>query len=255
MSASFNTLHQERLMKRFSRLWTAVLVVPMLGGVAWAEKTAADKAVDKVDKAAAKAARAAKGSSLKGAYAQMPNELSLSEDQKAQLLTKAAARDAEIKAWNQTNETKIKELREKVKSAQDAGNKDAAKAAQDEMAQLKKEMTAIDTKHDAEIQAILTPEQQNHWAGYSAYNANVGAFKKLNLTEEQKNKIKERYVQAGAQIKAAGSPKERATLTTKIREQAEADILTDEQRTALASEREAAKKAREEAKAAKTKTL
>jgi Spy/CpxP family protein refolding chaperone len=230
-------------MMRFSRLWAVALAVPMLGAaVAFAEDAAKP-----ADKPAAKA-KADRAPALKGLYAQMPGELSLSEEQKAKILTISTERDAAIKAWNQTNEAKLKELRAKAESAMGGGDKAGAKDARDEAARLKAEQTAIGDKYDDQIEAVLTPDQQARWAGYKLYVGNAGMFKKLNLTEEQKNQLKERYIQAGAQIKAAGTPKEKSAIGAKIREQAEADILTAEQRAALTAEREAAKKAKEAAK-------
>jgi Spy/CpxP family protein refolding chaperone len=230
-------------MMRFSRLWAVAVAVPMLGAaVAFAEDAAKPAA-----KPAAKA-KADKPPALKGLYAQMPGELSLSEEQKAKVLTVATERDAAIRAWNETNKVKIDELKAKVESASGGGDKAAAKAARDESARLKAEQTALGDKYDAQIEAVLTPEQQARWAGYKLFVGNAGMFKKLNLTDEQKNQLKERYIQAGAQIKAAGTAKEKSAIGAKIREQAEAEILTAEQRAALTAEREAAKKAREAAK-------
>jgi len=177
-----------------------------------------------------KAKAAAKESSgLKGEYAIMASELKLTAEQKADLAAKVKAKEEALNAWENANRDKLKAAQEAVKKGRESGDKQAAEKAAEELKTLRGAMENIQADATAAIRAVLTPEQQQAWEGFSLYRQAMARYKKADLTEDQQKKIRE-LCNAGGKEVASGKAKDevRKTLEKDI-----AAVLTPAQKEAL----------------------
>lgn len=145
-------------------------------------------------------------SGLKGEYAIMASELKLSAGQQAEIAAKLAAREEASAAWRKDNVAKLEATQETLKKAKESGDKEAAKKAADEVKTLNEGREKIAADAAAAIRAILTPEQQQAWDGFSLYRQVLARYRKADLTEDQHKKIRDLSNAAGKEI-AAGKAK------------------------------------------------
>lgn len=195
---------------------------------------------------------------LRGEYAIMASECKLTEDQQTALKAKLAARDAALAEWTKANGEKFKALQEALKKAREAGDKDAAKKASDELKTVEAERAKINAQFQADLQAILTPEQKAAWEVFRLYRAMMARYKKANLTDEQTAKIREACAAAAKEAAAATGDektirKAQADAEAKLRKTIEDTILTAEQKTAIAQQPAKAAKESEKKEAEKPK--
>ena len=177
-----------------------------------------------------KAKAAAKESSgLKGEYAIMASELKLTAEQKADLAAKVKAKEEALNAWENANRDKLKAAQEAVKKGRESGDKQAAEKAAEELKTLRGAMENIQADATAAIRAVLTPEQQQAWEGFSLYRQAMARYKKADLTEDQQKKIRELCNAAGKEV-AAGKAKGEVWKTL---EKDIAALLTPAQKEAL----------------------
>jgi Spy/CpxP family protein refolding chaperone len=145
-------------------------------------------------------------SGLKGEYAIMASELKLTPEQQTQLAAKLAARDEALAAWKKGNAAKVESAQEALKKAKESGDKEAAKKAGDETKALNAGREKIMNDTTAAIRAILTPEQQQAWDGFTLYRQMMARYRKADLTEDQHKKARELCNAAGKEV-AAGKTK------------------------------------------------
>ena len=151
-------------------------------------------------------AAATEKSGLKGEYAIMAGELKLTAEQQADLAAKVKAKEEALTAWENTNRDKLKAAQEALKKAKESGDKQGAEKAGEELKALRGALEKIQSDATAAIRAILTPEQQQTWEGFSLYRQMMARYRKADLTEAQKNKAREMCNAAGKEI-AAGKAK------------------------------------------------
>jgi len=174
-------------------------------------------------------AAAKETSGLRGEYAIMASELKLTDGQKADLAAKVKAKEEALSAWESANGEKLKAAQETIKKARESGDKQGGEKAAAELKTLRTAMEKIQTDAAAAIRAILTPEQQQAWEGFSLYRQAMARYKKADLTEDQQKKIRELCNAAGKEV-AGGKAKDevRKTLDKDI-----AAVLTPAQKEAL----------------------
>lgn len=187
------------------------------------------KEKDKGPNNAAKAPTTQVKEGLTGEYAIMAEELALSDAQKNQLREKIAAKEAAIKAWSDANRRRQNELKKSADEAQ--ANKDADKAKEfgNALKQLEGERDAVIAKADAEIDAVLTPDQRQKWEGVRAFRAVSARLKKVELTDAQTQEIKARCVAASTAL-ATSDRKARMTAMQSLMNSIDKEVLTDAQR-------------------------
>ena len=84
------------------------------------------------------------------------------------------------------------------------------KVCAEELAAWWQEMGKMQEKHEAAVVAVLTPEQQAEWKGLKVYLGIVGKFGKIELSEDQKTKIKALCADAAKEMeKQAADMKEK----------------------------------------------
>jgi hypothetical protein len=187
---------------------------------------------------------------IAGYWAIIASKVELTDDQKAKL-TKLL----------EDNKTAMVDVRAKL----DANSEQQSKAAQSGTAEEKAALTAErktllaelrktgQALHD-DFQAMLTPAQQEKFAGYMAYSRSVGQYKPADLSDDQKAKIEALFDQnAKAYLAAKDDDAARKELDKKIDEQVRKDILTKDQVEKLDKYIEDIKKRRETAKETATK--
>jgi len=137
---------------------------------------------------------------IKGDYAVMVTELKLPDDQQVKLGEKIQAMTTALAAWDQANKEKVTKFKADLKAAQQAKDAAAQKAASDQLAPLTAERTALSAKLQGEVMAVLTPEQQQTWAGILLYRKSeyAAAAKALKLTPEQEAPLKAKVIAGNA---------------------------------------------------------
>lgn len=176
-----------------------------------------------------KAKAAVEKSGLRGEYAIMAGELKFTAEQKADLAAKVKAKEEALTAWENANRDKLKAAQEALKKAKESGDKQGAEKVGEELKALRGAMDKIQADAAAAIRAVLTPEQQQAWEGFSLYRQAMARYKKVDLAEDQQKKIRELCNAAGKEI-AAGKAKD------EVRKALEKDIaalLTPAQKDAL----------------------
>jgi Spy/CpxP family protein refolding chaperone len=169
---------------------------------------------------------------LMGAHAEMAKACALTEEQQKKIADLNEARQKALKEFEAANAEKLTAAREDLKKATEAKDKDAAKKAQDAIAAINTQRMEIDKKAQADIMAVLTPEQAAKWQEYQVLRTVQMRYRKAELTEEQMGKVKEACSKAIAGVDLKDE-KARAEIVKKLSEQVEKDILTDAQREAL----------------------
>jgi len=195
-------------------------------------------AEEKTPAAQEKAAAVDKGDKLRGEYAIMTAECKLTEEQQNTLKAKVAARRDAQEAWMKTNGSKLESLQEAVKKPKDPNDKEAIKRASEELKALEADRLKIQATFEADLKALMTPEQQALWGAFRLYRPLMGRYKKLNLTEEQTKKVKDASAAAAKELgEVKGDDKEarkaKADVAAKLRKTVEETILTAEQREIL----------------------
>ena len=163
-------------------------------------------------------------SALRGEYAIMVSELKLTDDQKAKLVEIVKAQGEAKKAAAEKSAPLKKEMAE----AKKAGDKDKLK----ELGAKLKELRGDPKADQAAIQAILTDEQKAAWAGFNVFRNACRKFGKAKLTDDQKKAIRD--LCAKGDVKLTGDKKADNAAIKALTEKISADILTDEQRKAMA---------------------
>jgi Spy/CpxP family protein refolding chaperone len=147
-----------------------------------------------------------------GQYAPMIAELKLTDEQKQRMQEVMKVCAEELAAWQKDPEKggKMQELQKAMGELNKAENKEKIKALGAEMKTLWQEMGKIQEKHEAAVVAVLTPEQQAEWKGLKVYLGIVGKFGKIELSEDQKTKIKALCADAAKEMeKQAADMKEK----------------------------------------------
>ena len=170
---------------------------------------------------------------ITGQYKEMVEWCGLDANQQAQLEAAIKARNEKVKAWEEANAATLKDLQTKMADARKAENKDAMKAAQDQMKPLSEARQKVQAEGEAAIAAVLTADQKNLWAGHSLYQGAISRLRKANLTEAQQKQIREMAIAAGKGIAAAADRKAQGAIQKKLAEDIEANVLTAEQKEAL----------------------
>jgi Spy/CpxP family protein refolding chaperone len=221
-------------LKRF--VWMALLA--ML--VAAPALTAEEAAKEKTPAAGEKAPPKAKGpqDALRGEYAIMAAECKLTPEQQETLKAKIAARREALEAWMKAYGSKFESLQEAVKQPKDPNNKEAIQRDAEELKTLEANHLKIQTTFEADLRAMMTPEQRQDWEAFKLYRPMMARYKKLNLVDGQVQKIKDAAAAAAKELaavkdddKAAAGAK--SEVQAKLRKTIEETILTAEQREVL----------------------
>ncbi len=211
--------------------WLSLALVAAFLSVGLVPVTAAP---DKAKKADAKKAKTAKKpkSIAKGEYAIMIKYLAIEGDQLAAFNTAVQARNEASAAWKAKHADKLAQLKEAGKS----DNADAAKAAKAEMRKLKAEEREVIDAHRDKIFAVLTPDQRVTWQGFNFYRGAMTKFSKAKLTEEQSQKVRALAASASKEhgLLKDDKRKTRDAVVRPLYERIEKEVLTDDQRAALA---------------------
>ena len=189
---------------------------------------------------------------LRGEYAMMARECGLTEQQQADLKVKINARKEAVDAWQKANGDRSNALKEALKKAREAGDRDAVKKTQADLAALQVERGKVNADSMAAILAIMNDEQRPKWQAFAVYRNMMGRYKKVNPTDEQVAKIKEAAAATAKELAAVTGTdgearKAKGEIQKKLRNTIEQTILTAEQREALAKKPEAKPKKADQA--------
>jgi hypothetical protein len=181
---------------------------------------------------------------LRGPYAEMARELKLTEEEKAKVAERIAARDAAIRQWEASHKVRFDELSRIIGEAKVRGDKRTVDVNAKEHQALRVERAALAERYEMDILKALPAEKQAAWHGYKAYSSAAHAYRDLKLTDAQDALMRERFLKAGEEIRTAMTDKARGSIVNDTRAAIEAEVLTDEQRAQLERQREAGKKPR-----------
>lgn len=96
---------------------------------------------------------------LAGEYAAMTRECKLTDEQVAKVSEKVEAEKEVLAAWDKADGAKLADLRRSLATAEDKA------AVEKQIAELEAKRAEVKCKADADILAVLTPEQKTTWEG------------------------------------------------------------------------------------------
>ncbi len=171
---------------------------------------------------------------LQGYYAIVAGELKLTDEQRQKLIAALGERNEALKAWDQEHGGKLTEQTAAQKQAREAKDAAASKKAGDSLRELRAARAAVAEGGKARLIALLTPEQRLHLQGYDLYVGAMSRFAPAKLTDEQKAKAKVMALAAG---RYTGTPDEVAldNIKAELAAKVDKEILTDDQRQAMAT--------------------
>ena len=159
-----------------------------------------------------------------------------------------------MKNWKQENGGKLREARKALKEAKKSGDKKAIDAAKLKLQEVQKPRKELRDNFKKQLSEVLSEEQMEKMkkirkrggkrGGKGGHHRRPGMrkgphggrrpFGKLNLTDEQKAKIKTLKTEAKEKAKSAKTREEKHEIFKNLRETINKDVLTDEQRTKAA---------------------
>jgi Spy/CpxP family protein refolding chaperone len=182
---------------------------------------------------------------LRGEHAEMVKELQLSAEQQTQLEQAVTANQAAMKAWYEgENGQKLRELGAQMKQAK--GDKEKQAALRKEIQPLNASRAELSKQAHDRVMAVLTPEQQQRWAGCQLYRGLARRYKKYDLTDQQASAIRTACDAAAPQIGQLkeGDRKAKGEILKQLQQNVNEQIITDEQRQKMAADAEKAKQRR-----------
>ena len=103
----------------------------------------------------------------------------------------------------------------------------------DEMAKMATDRDALQAKGDPSIDSVLTPAQKAKWEAFKLQRAIDARLNMLQLTDDQKAKIKALVATAGTALGDAADAKAMSDIKGKLVKQIVADVLTTDQAARL----------------------
>lgn len=171
---------------------------------------------------------------LRGYYAVMAKELKLTDDQKKQLVVAAAARTEALAKWDEANGAKLAELTAASKKAKDAGDTDASKKTGADAKALRDARGALSDSVTDKLKSMLTEEQKQSYEGYNLYVGATVRFAAAKMDKQQKAKAKELAFAAAKGVTPDLKAKALTALKDELAAKVSAEVLTAEQREAVA---------------------
>ncbi len=161
---------------------------------------------------------------LQGEFAMLVTEAKLTEDQKAKLEQRVKAGKETLDNWDKENGEKLKDA--KAKAKEDA-------EAKKTVASLTVAREQINADMWKDINGMLTPEQKLKWDGFKLFRQETASLAKANLTDAQKQQMRELSDAAAKDMSALKDEKEIKTAKANLHSKIEA-LLTAEQKEATA---------------------
>lgn len=212
----------------------AVLLVAVAGGQALGQTQPA-AAVERIAPPAAEAAREAASApasqpALRGEYAILASQAALSEEQRAALAQRVAARQAALEAWDAENGEKLEETARQARATRDPA---AAEPLREQRDALRAQRAALAERHDREVLAVLTPEQRATWEAFRLNRQALRRCAGAELTDEQRAQILSLCQAAIRQAAQTEAPPAYERVQAALNETIEREVLTDAQREAI----------------------
>jgi Spy/CpxP family protein refolding chaperone len=214
-------------MKRYAWVLSVLVGLFVVAGPLQAQEEPAGQKVRKAKKTKqAKPAKKQSRTRLRGTFAQMAKELTLSQTQTAELEKISADQAEAVKAWQRENKDKADQLNEQWKQARQDKDREKISELTKQRAQIKAEKDKVSQPFEQRVQALLTPEQKQKWQGFLLFQKVSGKLRRCKLTEEQQTKIKQMAQDVTASTKdSAEAEKQLATQAL--------TVLTEEQKSKM----------------------
>jgi Spy/CpxP family protein refolding chaperone len=164
-------------------------------------------------------------------FEQMDRVLNLTEDQKPKVKEQVDELNKDIEDLRTSSMEKI---RAAMAAAQ--GGNDPEKARQDwqdTIKQVNEDYQKIMAAHQTKISALLTDDQRVTWESFKLMRALQQRFGPVDLTDVQRQQIRQLVEDAGKDLAAAKDEAATAAITGKVVKKVVADILTEEQAAKL----------------------
>jgi len=239
----------------FRKQWSIALVMAVTavlsGPAAWAaEATPIPAPQPAAEKPAEKPAEtpAAEAPGLTGENALLAREAKLDDEQKKRLAETVAEGTKAMNEWRERNREAIAAFQQALTAARQARDEAAFRKAIQDHQDMLKEQVSLQAKFNKRVMDILTPEQEAAWFGFLLSRDLTQQAEALNLSDAQKTKTRTMCNEAAGKLAALRRSEktdaEKATESQIIQggliQQFLSNVLTDEQRTKIRGEAEAA---------------
>lgn len=174
------------------------------------------------------------------AFDRVAKALELTPEQQPQVRQILQTHNQALQNWRKQNMPRIRELGQKIREANAANDRVAAKAARDQVATLYESRKTLHEDLMKQLGEVLTPPQMKKATVlFQQFTERPGtrmmaSLAELNLTDDQKEKVKAIFQEAQTKADGAKDPQEKEAILKAAIEKAKTDVLTDEQRKQLA---------------------
>ncbi len=167
-------------------------------------------------------------------------KLGLSDEQAVEVREVFEKHREKVSKWREKNGEKIKKLHEKLREARESDDEEAVKEAKEKLHKLMEGRKELHESKLEELEEVLDEEQferakKMFERARSRHRKGKGKdlFKKLDLTEQQKEKVKEIRAEAKKEVKESDNLEEMHMIIHRANYRIKKEVLTDEQREEL----------------------
>ena len=170
---------------------------------------------------------------LFGEQAEMAVVCELTEGQQKRIADLNRERQTATERFDETNRKKFAAIQADLDAARRRNDKAAAARAQEELNALNAEKNEIYRQSQADILAVLTPQQRARWNEARVMKALRQQFPGIEFSEEQLARLHTEYLQAVSGGDASAD-QVRWSVTQRLSELMNKELLTEDQKTLLA---------------------
>lgn len=161
----------------------------------------------------------------------MVKELKLTEAQQTAVKARLDKLRDDLAKWDKDNAEKLTVLRAEALKARQAKDPEAAKRVGGQLKELEDRRNKLVSDAQAEVLALLTPEQVLTWRAVELLWQVNQAFQKVQFTDEQVRTIRQMCTDAAKRL-ASNPDADEDQVLQKLIDDVESKVLTDKQRQA-----------------------
>jgi hypothetical protein len=164
--------------------------------------------------------------------AEMTRVLSLSAEQQVKLKTALDAARASLAKFDAENGPRVAQLQKDLAAANKLKDEPSAAKARSAIDGIASQRMAVQSAAQREVENVLTDPQRIAWLAYSLQSREQESLKKVALTDEQNDKIRQLCLDAGKQMSLLIDEPSRQQVQTKLQGKV-LMVLTPQQRATV----------------------
>lgn len=186
------------------------------------------------------------GGSFTDDLEKLKTQLALTDQQHTKLREMRQARDQALERWDNANRRKIEAMNAQLAKTKNAR---ARKAIESQLKAIDRGRAMLAANHERRMFAILKPDQKAKWNGPIFFDAVMGEFRSLNLSEKQEATIRKLCDARGRAQNAPVTAETHKSTINGLKRQVFQSVLTQKQRKAYARDKAPVRRADERRRA------